>query len=185
MAGKRAKESVFGAEFDAPARPDGPVKIVKPAELKVTKDMASALVGLVQTTLAALPWTREDILSDSEQKLLVADIVDFARTNLYFARAIIWMFHLTEEGGLPLDAGALVGSRLARHNVVPAQVGLAAEMVLAISASQLNGKAGAEARDEIASLFSGLSDASGDGAAPSRDHEELAIPSDITADLDD
>lgn len=121
----------------------------------VTVKMAKGLVGTVQLILANLPWTKEDVLDDLEQQLLVKDVVAFAKDNAFFARSIVWLFTQMGTAGLVLDSGAIVGKRLARRELVPPAVGMCCDIAVIVSAAahdiQLD-----EQQAQIASMFSGL-----------------------------
>lgn len=127
----------------------------------VTKIMAEGLVGFVQVVLRSLPWTREDTLSDVEQKVLVADIVAFAKVNPWFARGVAWLAAQTQMSALPLDAGAMVAKRLARRELVPVELGIVSDLAIAVSAQAHDIPVDPDL-DALTSLFGGL----GGEAAP-------------------
>lgn len=134
---------------------DKPVAAKHETPAKVTVKMAEGLVGTVQLLLANLPWTKDDVLSDLEQKLLVKDVVAFAGVNPFFAKAVVWLFSNLGQAGLPIDLAAMGAKRLARRELIPAEIGAASEIAIIVSAAAHDIDLD-EQQAQIASLFGGL-----------------------------
>lgn len=152
---KRFDEDFLGSPVETIKAP--PKKELHPL---VTVKMAEGLVGTAQLILANLPWTKEDVLDDLEQKLLVKDVCAFAKINPFFARSVVWIFSQMGTTSLVVDTGAIVGKRLARREVIPAQIGLACDLAIIVSAAAHDIEL-SEDQAAMASLFSGLMGASG------------------------
>lgn len=154
MAGprKRFDEDFLGSPVETVGKPAAPKAITYPL---VTVKMAEGLVGTAQLLLANLPWTKDDVLDDLEQKLLVKDITAFAKTNPFFARSVVWLFTQMGTTSLVVDTGAIVGKRLARREVIPVQLGMACDLALIVSAAAHDIEL-SEDQAAMASLFGGL-----------------------------
>jgi hypothetical protein len=102
----------------------------RPKTGPVSLEMAQGVVAFSNLLLSIIPATREDTLQEYEASALSLAIVETAKVNQFFANIVIRFCSLGSQSRLLMTVGGIVTVRLAKREIVPAQAGLAATMLL-------------------------------------------------------
>ena len=125
--------NLFGRR-DAPATEPKPKKETKPrtapTRLPVTQKACAAVVEFLNLVYQVSPW-RDDALDEVEREALAKSLYGAAKSNVYLGNIIVRLTSATAEAQLVTCVGAIVATRLAKHDAIPPVIGLFATATVA------------------------------------------------------
>ena len=125
--------SLFGRRDAATAEPKPkkePKPRAAPTRLPVTQKACAAVVDFLNLVYQVSPW-RDDALDEVEREALAKSLYGAAKSNVYLGNIIVRLTSATAEAQLITCVGAIVATRLAKHDVIPPVIGLFATATVA------------------------------------------------------